>query len=1343
MNDFEKKSMTFKKKTLAIAIGFLVAGGLFSSNVGSVVPDDLNIYRQPTQGQTTILLMLDSTANMDDNYKGVPRAPVGNTPAGAIYADYPECRGLGLNYVPSNVLDLVYGKQATNSVSASSANSTFPPNPGIPYCGAALSSTEKSLTAASSANAIQALKTKVAGFKYSRMDRMKIAMSLLLSDSSIDNKISLGLGQFSTATPSSYTPTVNQPNNSWISGGYVSKWTVNNDTNNEHKDGNDISAKILIANKQNIKNANGDYTQYALDGDQRFLMRAAVGVMGSGGRTPLASALAESGAYMLGNNTLNFDSTSPGTSIQRFYYNGSYRGPYTYSGFNDSNITAKNGSRYRSPIPTDTNSCNASGIFLLSNGVPTETPRATAQDLMRNALADATFSCPVSNTGGRIATSGSTDYGWTCMGAFAKRLYSPISTSIPQVKVAVAGFGNNFIPYLTSGMSKEQIDSSGKLRTFYKCNALTTGTYTYDGQSFSVTSNNIQDVKNSCNLGEKLTDDTEINSGGTVGGYGQGGFYPIVEASQLADSIKNFVADLQTDIPSLNSGLPSIPVDTLNVTQQLPFAYYSQFQPDTRSSQAVGTWVGNIKKYKAVDNTFKDKNSNNIVNATIGNLNPTTDFWSSSSDGANATQGGVSAKLSVQSAVGRKLYTDRTVVGSTVSPITSANTDLTLIASNNTSATTNTAEILRASQDPDKAYLLNLLGFGVSTPTVPTSLVGAVPLRQMGATINSTPLAFTTQSKIATRASGSGATAIKVGDYINRKDYILFGTSQGLLQVVDASSGEEKFSFLPKEMIDRQKQGFVAKTLQSTIADFYSGIDGTWSVYANYIANNESNSLKADKLNVYGGLRRGGANYYGLDLKSIETAAPKFLFKTLGNTAVGANGLPTGTCSNSAPLNCMGQSWSKPAVGWIKWKGKPQLVMIVGGGYDPVYDSPSYKSNTTATKGNGVYIFAAESNAGESVTAGDLLWWGSSTANSTSAATDNTTQKTANSNLKYSVVSEIKTVDRDTDGFIDNLYFGDLGGQVFRVDIDNGASISSTDATQANPARNFSVKRIVRIGNFITDSDRATKVAPRFYNMPTFTVHLTGNLAGINNATRYAVIGIGSGDQSSPVSNGLTTTTGLPDRVYGIFDRDIGRTDLYSITNDNSTTAGLFTGTATTATIQDIAANLTSVQMLANMNLITTKGWFNTLSGTTLGRGGSNIDASLATGVARYKVLSSFSAIKGTLFTSYFDAADNGTSSSCSAGIKGRSYIKNYCLPFGSMNAEGNNCGTTTDGRAFSAAATIGSDVGAGVIPVIVGGMSTNNGSRIGPLSGKDGAVNAQYQTPLKLEPIKWSERNM
>ena len=40
--------------------------------------------------------------------------------------------------------------------------------------------------------------------------------------------------------------------------------------------------------------------------------------------------------------------------------------------------------------------------------------------------------------------------------------------------------------------------------------------------------------------------------------------------------------------------------------------------------------------------------------------------------------------------------------------------------------------------------------------------------------------------------------------------------------------------------------------------------------------------------------------------------------------------------------------------------------------------------------------------------------------------------------MKHSIVGGITALDRNNDGYIDNLYFADLGGQVFRADFNGG-----------------------------------------------------------------------------------------------------------------------------------------------------------------------------------------------------------------------------------------------------------------------------------------------------------------
>lgn len=1327
MKVLNNKKIEFRPHPLVVAIACAM-GMILPNAVSSAVPNDLDIYKQPTKGKTTLLLMVDSSAGMDDN---------GETkkPERSILKDYSLCRNKTLLKEATSSLESKYQESYTLKDSSNRIKPTFVFD--MPYCNDGTNEN-----------------------KYSRQDRQKIAMTKLLSNRDISDEVVMGLAQMPTQTSSNYVISASkttQQNAIYNNSGVIQYRFKGIQNDNGEKNGTGTSAKILIS-------------AAPLDLEQRWKMRVAVTNLYGGGTTPLASGLAEAGAYMLGGTSPLSPNSVPGKIYPGVPSNttdgGNYNSTtgYRQSGFIDSIDTVKNTAKteYVSPVPADTQSCNSTGIFLLTSGTPTETQRDVAQTLMRNVLKDNSFTCPSNAASGIIKQvgSGASDFGWTCMGEFAKRLYS----SDKKIKVAIAGFGDDFAPYLAADKSVLLQKSDGGLRKYYKCNALVAGQqYIVNGVSRTMT----QDIINACNLGEQVHSDSSLNTGGTVGGYGQGGFYPIVSPQNLIDSVKDFVADLETTIPALNSGIPAIPVDTLNATQQIPEAYYAQFQPDTTASQSVGVWVGNMKKYRVSDNTYKAQGGENVIDSD-GLLRSTRDFWNTSTetDGANATKGGALSKLPVQTEIGRKIYSDRTVSGSTASPITTSGAALTLIPSNTTGS--NTAESLRAGADPDKAYLLNLLGFGVTTPTPPSNLNGIVQLRQMGATLNSTPLFFTTKSKIATKASGSGATRVNVGDYIDRKDYVLFGTNQGLLQVVDASTGIEKFAFLPKEMIDRQKNGFVAKSLQTSSnvgSSLYQGIDGAWSVYVNYVANNASNSLKASTLNVYGGMRRGGYNYYALDLKDMETSNPNFLFKVGPQQSVDATTgalTLTGTCSDATPLDCMGQSWSKPTIAWIKWKGKPQLVMIVGGGYDPQYDSEIFKT-TTATRGNGVYIFAAAkaktalgSNDSSMPEPGTLLWWGSSSATTAAANDSNDTRKTNNPNLKYSVVSEIKAIDRDSDGFVDNLYFGDLGGQVFRVDIDNASSGTVTTATSST-TKNMVVKRIQRIANFITDAERSTRAAPRFYTMPTFTVHslsatsTTGatttsySLGGVRgNANRFAVISIGSGDVSNPVKNSLSTSNGIPDRIYGIFDRDVGRHDLYANANDsdttgaNATTDGLRSKDITTVNMVDLTAIGTSAPTVENMVAITNHGWYHTLADAGLGRSGTNVDSALTNGIARYKVLSSFAAIKNTLFTSYFDAADNGSSSSCSAGVKGRSYVKNYCLPFGSMGSNGSNCRITeTDGRGFSTANTIGSNVGAGIVPVVVGGMTNN---QIGPITGvgRDSGVKAAYTTPIRFEPITW-----
>src|SRR5690606_5905439 len=189
-----------------------------------------------------------------------------------------------------------------------------------------------------------------------------------------------------------------------------------------------------------------------------------------------------------------------------------------------------------------------------------------------------------------------------------------------------------------------------------------------------------------------------------------------------------------------------------------------------------------------------------------------------------------------------------------------------------------------------------LLGYAISDPTqdltgVPTTI------RQAGSILHSLPVLITQQGLMVAEPD-KDTVMVKSKD---RKDYVLFGTTQGLLHVVDAESGIEKFAFLPKEMAEKQYELFKlnAGAWKNGKDALYYGVDGEWTAHTVYVSKDDgtltvdgvirdvAGGLEGEKENlqgkqwVYGGLRMGGRSYYALDLTNIgdsNSYKPKIKF---------------------------------------------------------------------------------------------------------------------------------------------------------------------------------------------------------------------------------------------------------------------------------------------------------------------------------------------------------------------------------------------------------------------------------------------------------------------------------
>lgn len=468
----------------------------------------------------------------------------------------------------------------------------------------------------------------------------------------------------------------------------------------------------------------------------------------------------------------------------------------------------------------------------------------------------------------------------------------------------------------------------------------------------------------------------------------------------------------------------------------------------------------------------------------------------------------------------------------------------------------------------------------------------------------------------------------------DRKDYMMYGSTQGVLHIVDAKTGVEKIAFVPNEMLDKQANAFrpFDRVNATKNADIYYGVDAPWTAYTQYIE--KKNAAGVYTVNdpnfrpdsdqdfndnglqwVYGGLRMGGRSYYALDLSNIDE--PKLKFSILPDKA-----------ADKTPLSYMGQSWSKPTLGYVNWQGKTKLVMIVGGGYDPEYEKSNYSpTGGTITKGAGVYMFDAHK--------GDLLWWSSANA-TTQNAKDGKNAGFKNDDLKYSVVSQINATDLNNDGLIDALYFGDLGGQAFRVDINNEA-----DATQF-----AKVERIF--------ADRSATVVPRFYDMPSISIH-----AGDDGL--FAAVSFTSGDSSSPLAGrdikGNTTTETAQDATYVFYDVDVLKNNLFAsdFKSDNASAGAAFE-----------PLNLTTGTPLKTSDGKYRAGWKYTYPSVNAGQ---------------LKGFGRTFAISDVLFTTVYDRDGEGLAGQCGSGVRGDTRLYNFCLPYGLCTEEVHGFANLSDVR--------------------------------------------------------------
>jgi len=252
-------------------------------------------------------------------------------------------------------------------------------------------------------------------------------------------------------------------------------------------------------------------------------------------------------------------------------------------------------------------------------------------------------------------------------------------------------------------------------------------------------------------------------------------------------------------------------------------------------------------------------------------------------------------------------------------------------------------------------------------------------------------------------------------------------------------------------------------------------MDGPISVYfSDKSLNNDGlndgviDASSGDDVWAFAGMRRGGKNYYALNITN-----PNVPVKLWDKPIEGGKG----------DFVELAQTWSKPQIAYIKAFGdKPLLVF--GAGYDTSKDEAIRGEDNT---GRGVYIVEAAT--------GNLVWALTPDSNGFEG--------------RHSIAADVTTLDSDFDGYIDRIYAADTGGDIWRIDMP-GESTSG-----------FSHFKLAELGSSSASEDR------RFFYKPlvartTFSKVTETNINGESVITRldtpYDAIVIGSGNRSKPTS---------------------------------------------------------------------------------------------------------------------------------------------------------------------------------------------------------------------------------
>jgi type IV pilus assembly protein PilY1 len=376
---------------------------------------------------------------------------------------------------------------------------------------------------------------------------------------------------------------------------------------------------------------------------------------------------------------------------------------------------------------------------------------------------------------------------------------------------------------------------------------------------------------------------------------------------------------------------PAMAANAFNNISHYNKLYFTLFKPSLNAR-----WVGNVKPYQLTGSPpqLTDADGNVAINGNGLFLSGSRSFFSATDDGTDIPAGGANGQLPEPGV--RKLYT---YTGDTPADNASLNADTNALENSESSDLT--------------PAMLGLTGD--TADDVFDTVITATRSSELGDPLHSKPALIT------------------YGGSASNPDLTLFvATNGGFLHAFNANTianavppvdnGTELFAFMPRELLDNLED------LANNTGSHPYGLDGDVTAWVHDDDNNGELYDTNDHVYVYVGMRRGGKNYYALDVTTRTAPTLKWVIKGGPVDEGGTTGFSE-----------LGQTWSRAAVTTIKYATNTgtgtKKVLIFGGGYDTDQDD-----HPTGTNDSGVTTYGLPDGIGRAIfivdaETGERLWW--------------------------------------------------------------------------------------------------------------------------------------------------------------------------------------------------------------------------------------------------------------------------------------------------------------------------------------------------------------------------------